>query len=1124
MATLYVGTSEGYYSTITDAVAAANDGDTIIVKGSEYALTNEAVNVSKALTLQAEGNVTVDSFAIGTGTAKPQDIAIQGFTFKPANNCGIYQNGTNVTTLEVKDCTFDLTEAVSGKTGYGIHLDLNFSGTEKVTVDGCTFNGDNYWGTSAMRASYQSSVEFTNNIVNDISGHAVQLSLTGPAWEAYPGDAAVTFDGNTFTNIGACAIYAADIKNDNVEFDVSNNEFTNINMDGGSQYWGAIRFGSGSVNGLTIENNKITNGNVGIYQGVALKEGATGTVSISGNDFALSDRPGYSDSSATFAATALNVYDNSTGTVSAGDFTGNEMLVLEPVTSFIVDASITGNVGDIVAINGKNYIMGTNAFANLTDAVNAASATEETTITVTAGTYAEDITLDARTMEQKGNLKFVAAEGEDVTFTGKFTIGYYEKRVGSQAWKADVTFEGITFDQAADATHSIDIQQVNDFTMTNCKVIGDGEWGMSGTNVDNGATITGTTFENAGIQSAGSFGTNLLIDDCTFDESCVNIQSGNSVTIQNSTFDATVTDENVGDSFYCIRSNDNAIVITNTTFNIDSEVTGTAADQEKWGVLWQRNAGGTKWTATDIKVNFTDAALAQSELLFNKNGTTNAANEADRITIKGITSDADVADIIAKSEGFLVAISGSTYGFYYNGVLQDSCDLREYLVDANITPELDKYIPNYMLGVNAFTSFTDALKNLTPYTEKITIQTALTESASADKITVALAQDLVIDGNDQTVEWNEGSNWIWFKKADGVEGDVTVSFENFNLNASAAKKSFFFGTDVAVDENSSINIWNASIQATGKVNVAAGGEFNVAKEELQIQAGGSLNVTGYEDFVAANAALADRQVFLQYSRNVYGDINVTDSYMAIYQDIYLKDNATFTADNALIQFGTGADGVWAGNPVSNGYGNLIVNGENSVFTLQNGSILEISGNVTNNGTINIDNSTFLANGTLVSDGVIAEAYNKGVVTNNGTINVSGESTLNVAMLNGNTIDLMDGAIIKDSTVGGGVFVAGNVTFRGDNTFGMLSDFGTLTDYYGTTAPMAWTVEAGASVTLTNTARYGLGYGDKVVVNGEIAANGAAAARATLTDDDGTYDVEQSLFLHGLVAQESTGWN
>ena len=260
MATLYVGSSQDY-QTIQDAVNAASDGDTIIVKGSEYALTNEKVSITKAVTVQAEGDVTVDQFGIGSGTAKPQDIVIDGFTIKPtvcaieaARTCGIYQNGTNLNTLTVTNCNFDLTEPAAETIGYGIHLDLNFSGTEKVTVDGCTFTGDDAMVTSAMRASYQSSIEFTNNTVSNISGNAVQMSLTGPTW-GYNGDAAVTFEGNTFTDIGGCAIYAADIANNNVFFNVTENDFTNINVNGGSTYWGAIRFGAGSVNGLTVNHD-----------------------------------------------------------------------------------------------------------------------------------------------------------------------------------------------------------------------------------------------------------------------------------------------------------------------------------------------------------------------------------------------------------------------------------------------------------------------------------------------------------------------------------------------------------------------------------------------------------------------------------------------------------------------------------------------------------------------------------------------------------------------------------------------------------------------------------------------------------------------------------------------------
>ena len=164
----------------------------------------------------------------------------------------------------------------------------------------------------------------------------------------------------------------------------------------------------------------------------------------------------------------------------------------------------------------------------------------------------------------------------------------------------------------------------------------------------------------------------------------------------------------------------------------------------------------------------------------------------------------------------------------------------------------------------------------------------------------------------------------------------------------------------------------------------------------------------------------------------------------------------------------------------------------------------------------MDDITVAEGETITLNGVNLTAGEGITLTNNGAIEVKGEVILNIATLSDNSIDLLDGAIVKDSTVGGSVFVAGNVTFRGDNTFAMLSDFGTLTDYYGTTAPMAWTVEPGASVTLTNTARYGLGYGDCVTITGTL--DDALVARDNLAD------VKASLVMHGLVAQESKGWN
>ena len=54
MSTINVGV--GYdYETIADAMKNAVDGDTIVVKGDAYALTDEKVSITKSVTLKADG-------------------------------------------------------------------------------------------------------------------------------------------------------------------------------------------------------------------------------------------------------------------------------------------------------------------------------------------------------------------------------------------------------------------------------------------------------------------------------------------------------------------------------------------------------------------------------------------------------------------------------------------------------------------------------------------------------------------------------------------------------------------------------------------------------------------------------------------------------------------------------------------------------------------------------------------------------------------------------------------------------------------------------------------------------------------------------------------------------------
>ena len=116
MATLYVG-SEQTYKTLAEAVAAASAGDTVIVKGSEYTLTDERVRVDKSLTLKAEGDVTLRGLNIGGADF---DLIVDGFNFVAdendtntgyANNASCISQVGTLRNVTVQNCSFDISNA-----------------------------------------------------------------------------------------------------------------------------------------------------------------------------------------------------------------------------------------------------------------------------------------------------------------------------------------------------------------------------------------------------------------------------------------------------------------------------------------------------------------------------------------------------------------------------------------------------------------------------------------------------------------------------------------------------------------------------------------------------------------------------------------------------------------------------------------------------------------------------------------------------------------------------------------------------------------------------------------------------------------------------------------------------
>ena len=171
--------------------------------------------------------------------------------------------------------------------------------------------------------------------------------------------------------------------------------------------------------------------------------------------------------------------------------------------------------------------------------------------------------------------------------------------------------------------------------MKNCTVVGDGEYGISapGSNPTGPSSISNCSFVNAGLQLGGNFATGLVIDECSFEESCVNVQGGNGVTIQNCTFKNTLTNAHVGESFYLIRSNETPITVKNAVIAIDSELSSVATAQEKWGLLWNRK--NVDWNVENVAITMTDAALNQTELLVTKCTSTGKIN-TNNLTVNGI--------------------------------------------------------------------------------------------------------------------------------------------------------------------------------------------------------------------------------------------------------------------------------------------------------------------------------------------------------------------------------------------------------------------------------------------------------------------------------------------------------
>ena len=103
----------------------------------------------------------------------------------------------------------------------------------------------------------------------------------------------------------------------------------------------------------------------------------------------------------------------------------NTVVGCEKLTDIIVDDDFTAKDGEVVTVNGKNYIMGTNAFATINGALTVIQgATGDADVKYTIqldGTFNEDVLLN---WSETNDVTFTKAAGaEKAEITGRVQVG-----------------------------------------------------------------------------------------------------------------------------------------------------------------------------------------------------------------------------------------------------------------------------------------------------------------------------------------------------------------------------------------------------------------------------------------------------------------------------------------------------------------------------------------------------------------------------------------------------------------------------------------------------------------------------------------------------------------------------
>ena len=951
-------------------------------------LTNDGtVNVTGAV------NVDAEFMAAGTGLLNLNSVAFGSGT--SVNDTASYTNNTIGSEI-VMTGTNTLTDGAFVSTGWSKNFRLGYNtGTESDSLEitgGATLKvgGNSYIGSAPENkgaGAYQVTV----------SGAGSSFAGSGAGGELY-----LRGDGQLTVKDDASASFSyADIKGSVV---LENGNFSFIN----SRLTGSIAMDYASTLTFSGEINSVD-----------------GTITIDMTDY---DRHGYK----LIDYTGDKTYEAADYKILLGEENWNKNYAVyqNDLYAITVDASRIGvdddwatkSEGDIVAIGDEYFRIGTNAFANLTDAVKAAA--DEATIVVADGTYNESVVVSGNRNLEIGDIKITSLTlgTKDEAFTGSFSMGSLAQVSGGASTTngslvlvngeftiTDYTtailclgssdLENVTDEEAVKTTYTLSTGSV---TVTEHFYVGCADPAVTDRHGYYTMTVEGdgalTVKKTLNVRQDGVFKVTGSSTDVNLSQFLVYGKSEISNKAEVSAFNLQ------------IYNDDNEAQLSVTDSSIKMQID---------------NLGGTVYIG-DRNNRSGSLILERSQL------------EANIILLGG-TDGENQSQLNLNQSNLSV---DKTFSITEGGILN--------LTDSTLTAAgaIDNGGAINVSGKSTVAAEIDGAIDLLDGAD-------VTFKGGADKL-------LVESGATVTLRGELSGNEVVYEKgykynAEGATG-ITV---NIDSGEGTTLKSYVWyasnGSTYNVQTGSTAEITYANINATGTINVAEGATLTVVKESSNIL--GTLNVDG-----TLNSVMT---VYAGYTGGAYADgaqaglVNITGTANSSIVTI-----GTAVRDNDKYNAAAAEGGNTTASVVVNG-GTFNVTGQEGELTSKlfvgsteyAGTLSAVNGTINvgarsaagtgymrfligENGTLNLDNSTMTVynlGGTNNSD--------EGVFQNSGTINMDLDSLIVTATALNNlgkiTVDMTGAAefgVYKliDYTGSGIVTAYGNVELDDKNDYGYFA--------------------------------------------------------------------------------------